>query len=136
VKRLIFLALLLACGTAQAAAKWVSLYKDASGARTAVDVSSIRIDGDIRHASVKMVYAPQTQHGVGEDRLKWVRYSLNLDAFDCGKTAHRNEALTTYFTDGSSDRVAANSLPTPWELVAPDSVGGVVMKFVCAWKRK
>jgi hypothetical protein len=133
VKKPIPMALLLACSTAQAA-KWVSLYNDASGARTAVDVSSIRIEDDIRRASVKVSYARQTQHGIGENSLKWVRYRLNRDAFDCAKGAHRNEALTTYFTDGSSDRVAANSLPTPWELVAPDSVGGVVMKFVCAWK--
>ena len=135
MKQLILLALLLACGTAQAA-KWVSLYSDASGAKTAMDAFSIRIDGDIRRASVKVLYAPQTHHGVGENSLKWVRYNLSRDAFDCSKGAHRNEALRTYFTDGTSDQIAATSVPTPWEPVAPDSVGGLVMKFVCGWKPK
>ncbi|MGA8708253.1 MAG: surface-adhesin E family protein, partial [Steroidobacteraceae bacterium] len=67
---------------------------------------------------------------------KWVHYTLSHDAFDCGNGKHRDEALISYFSDGTTDRVGPNSLPTPWELVAPDSVGGEVMKFVCTRQRE
>jgi hypothetical protein len=135
MKRTILLALILACGTAQAS-EWVSLNKALSGAETAVDVSSIRITGGIRHAWVKVVYPPQAQRGVGENSLRWVSYTVSGDVFNCGDGTHRDEALTTYFTDGTTASVGPASFPTPWELVAPDSVGGAVMSFVCAWKPK
>jgi hypothetical protein len=63
MRKAILLALLLACGAAQAE-QWVSLGKiDNGNKETFVDVSSIRIDSGIRRGSSKVVFALHAQAG-------------------------------------------------------------------------
>jgi hypothetical protein len=60
-------ALLLACGTAQAA-EWVSLGKDLENREIFVDVSSVRIADSLRRAWFKVVYEPHTKRGFKSTR--------------------------------------------------------------------
>jgi hypothetical protein len=70
------LALLLACGTAQAA-EWVSVDKQKSGMETFVDVSSIRLEGGIRRFWTKGVPPPKTKRGPSDIRINgWITSSL------------------------------------------------------------
>jgi hypothetical protein len=57
--------LLLTSGAAHAA-QWVSLGKADAGKETFVDVSSIRIEAEIRRGWSKVVLSPHTQNGGGD----------------------------------------------------------------------
>ncbi len=135
MKRAMLLALALVSNSALAA-RWVPISTGASNEQTAVDVSSIRLAGQIRYASVKVSYAPHTQKSLDGASLKYVGYTLNREAFNCRDGMHRAEALSTHFIDGSDNSAGSELLPTPWEPVVPDSVGGEVISLVCAWKSK
>ena len=133
MQKTIMLALLLACGTAQAA-EWVPVAKN-SQLEVFVDVSSIRIAGEIRRVWLKMVVQPHSERGVGEDANKWVAYKQSREVFHCSDETHYGEALTYYYSDGSNRTVAMDP-NLAWEPVAPDTVVEAVMHFVCAWKPK
>ena len=136
MKRTILLALLLACGTAQAA-EWVSLGKSDDGKQeTFVDISSIRVTDSIRRAWDKRVQAPHTERGTGDDASKWVSYYVGREAFNCGEEVWRSEAISIYFDDGTHWSAPADFYPRTWEPVPPDTVGSVIMQFICAWKPK
>jgi hypothetical protein len=79
----ILLALLLACGAAQAS-DWVSV-GTIVGATTYVDRSSIRVSENIRRAWIKLVYASHMKRGSGDDSNKWRIYDLSREAFDCAQ---------------------------------------------------
>ncbi len=126
----ILLVMLLACGTAQAS-EWVSLGKTLDGkTEILVDVSSVKVAGQIRRAWSKMVVAPHTQML----EQKWVSSVLILKAFDCAEKTVRFEATTTYYDDGSNHYVPAAAFPTPWEPVAPETMDDNQMELLCAWK--
>jgi|ERR1019366_9247196 hypothetical protein len=134
MKRATLLALLLACGTARAS-EWVPAAETNDGKdRSYVDVSSIRIAGSIRQAWVKHVYEPPMK-GMDPYPNKLASSELVRVAFDCSEETSRLEAITNHYTDGDVGTPAA-SYPTPWTPVAPDSVGNVLMQFICAWKPK
>jgi hypothetical protein len=140
VRRIILFATIvliaLACGTTQAS-EWVSVGKTEDAApEVFVDVSSIRITGVIRRAWVKHVFQPHSERGVGEDQNKWESETLNREAFNCSEESIRIEALTIYYEGGGLSSAPAADSPTPWEPVAPDTVGSVKMHFICAWKPK
>jgi hypothetical protein len=128
------LALLLACGTAQAS-NWVSIGKDAVGHEAFVDVSSIRVVGAIRRAWFKAVYVRHTMRETGgPDANKWWSTSVHRRAFNCGEETTRSEALTVYYEDGTNGSDPAANYPTPWEPVPPDTVLSTELQFICAWK--
>jgi hypothetical protein len=136
VKRTVLLALLLACGAAQAA-NWVSLGKSEDGTvEPFVDVSSIRIAGSIRRAWIKHVFIPHTFRGTGDDVNKWQSESLARIAFNCADESKRTEALTVYYDDGTGWSAPATAYPSPWEPVVPDTVRSTAMQFICAWGKK
>jgi hypothetical protein len=127
------LTLLMACGTAQAA-EWASLGNTDNGTFVIfVDVSSIRVAGQVRRAWVKFVFTPHTVRGVGD---KWKTKAVYFDAYDCKEESSRVEATTTYFEDGTSRSVSPEELEKSWEPVTPDSVSRGEMDFVCSWKPK
>jgi hypothetical protein len=131
-RRLIGAALLLAVGAAQAS-DWVSLGKTDDGKQEIfVDVSSVRVEGDIRRAWMKFVVAPHTLRGTGPNSRKWASNSVRRDAYNCRNETHKLEALTVYFEDGTNDSYYPSA--AQWEPVAPDTVSDTVMRFVCAWK--
>ena len=135
MQKTIMLALLLACGTAQAA-EWVMVGKSTGDQEASVDVSSIRIAGEIRRAWVQVTMAPNFRRGTGENSNKWWHSFLSRYAFNCGEETSRSEALTIYYTDGTNSSVPAERYPEPWGPVAPDTMQSAAMQFVCAWKPK
>ena len=135
MQKTILLALLLACGTAQAS-EWVSLGKNGQGAEALVDVSSIRIAGNIRRVWTKVIFTTHTHKGVNEYANKWVNYELGHDAFDCGNETQRNEALNIYFEDKTNYTVPLAPAATNWDPVPPDSLLSAEMRLVCTWNPK
>ena len=126
-------ALLLTCGTAQAS-DWVSLGKNNAGTfEQFIDVSSIRIEGNIRRAWVKSVFKAHTKTTTPNDRRYW-EHSIAKNAFNCAQEMTRTEALAVYFEDGTNFQMPAESYPSPWEPVVPDTVDAYNMKFICRWK--
>jgi hypothetical protein len=119
----ILIALLLACGAAQAS-EWVSIGKsDNGGDEFFADISSIGITGETRRAWIKTVFLPDKAH------------SLERMAFNCGEGTMRWEASTLYSVDGNvMGGEAAGTFPTPWKPVPPDTAGSAIMHFVCKWK--
>ncbi len=134
MKRMSLLALLLACGTAQAA-NWVSLGKAGWDGQKElfVDISSIRVNGNIRRAWTKIVMIAHTQKGPGPARNKWVSYMETHIFFDCVAESDSNDAIYIHYEDGTTDSKAGVE---PWQPVPPDSISEDEMKFICAWKPK
>ena len=127
---------LLTCGMAQAS-EWVSLGTSDNGQfETFIDVSSIRVEGSIRRAWVKAVFAPHTARGLFEDANKWMSYEMIREAYNCGEEAFRFEAQNSYYEDGTYDSIPAKAYPRPWRPTPPDSVASLVMQFICARKPK
>jgi hypothetical protein len=123
--------LLLACSSAQASDwKRVATGKNTNAVEF-VDVSSIRIDGNIRRAWVKVIYSPHTQSTDGDQR--WWKEARAKEAFNCRDETSSDEAITVYFEDGGNTS-PTGIYPTPWKPVTPDTVQYGVMAFICAWK--
>jgi hypothetical protein len=96
--RLPMMLMVLLASSQTQAAEWMSIGKNTQGNMEAlVDVSSIRIAGDIRRVWTKITYAAHTEKGTGADASKWVRYELGHDAFKYDEKTQRNEALVVYY---------------------------------------
>ena len=131
----ILLALLLACGAAQAA-DWVQVNKSIDGKyKYFVDKSSIRIEAGKKRAWLKTVPTPRTDRGPGPGiyAKKWVSYSLALYFFDCANETTSMASFVIYFDDGTNLGAPADGL---WESTAPDSAMVDVQEFICAWRPK
>jgi hypothetical protein len=132
IHKTMIVALMLACGTAQAS-EWVSVGTSEGGKKEhLVDASSIRVDGQIRHAWFKIRYAPHTQKGVAEYASVWETDSEFRDSFNCAEETSRNEALNVHFEDGTTWVNPPERYPAAWEPVPPDTMIELVMMFVCA----
>src|ERR1700691_4743331 len=134
MRKTMLLALMLACCPALAE-EWVSLGKvDNDNKETFVDVSSIRIDSEIRRGSSKVVFASPVQAGAGEYSSTWVSHFSYQFAFSCADKMGRVEGMSGYFDDGTTyiDR----HYPKPWQAVpmAPKTNWTTLMEFVCTWK--
>jgi hypothetical protein len=100
-----------------------------------VDTASIAVTGSIRRAWLKMTFPVHTQQGSGDEASKWVDFSLNHAAFNCGEGTSKSDALENYFDDGTSHKVPAEDISGDrWESVPQDTALATVMKFVCSWK--
>jgi hypothetical protein len=99
-----------------------------------VDVSSIRAQGTIRRAWIKVIVAPHTDRGPAADPSKWVDHTLSRDAFNCSEEIVKFEAFTVYYDDGTNASTESNS--EPWNYVRPDTLLSGEMQFICAWKPK
>ncbi len=126
------LALVIVCSTAQAS-NWFSLGKnDAGTMETFIDVSSLRIAGNIRRAWFKDVYKTHTQKGA--DGKYWSDTVFKL-AFNCTEEMVRFEAGNVYYEDGTNWTPPAENYPEPWAPVPPDTRGSVKMQIICALKQ-
>lgn len=126
------LALVIVCSTAQAS-NWWNIDKSYDGTmETFIDVSSLRIAGNIRRAWYKTAYKTHTQKG---DDGKYWSYTVSKKAFNCTEEMFRDEAGIIYFEDGTNFTVSAEIYPTPWVPVPPDTVASLSMHFICAMKR-
>jgi hypothetical protein len=127
------LALLLACGTAQAA-QWVFVLKSDDGTQEAfVDVSSIRGDQVSHRGWVKNIYKSHTHTGDGAKSRSWQQESVMLLVFNCSEQTVHSESANVYYEDGTHE---TDSLVTTPEPVPPDTVLSAVMQVVCALKPK
>lgn len=137
MKRTICIALLLTFGVAQAA-EWVSLGKTDDGKHeTFVDVSDIKVAGNIRRVWLKAVNEPHTVKGAASDSRKWIAHSLSRMAFDCDDETWKPEALINYYDDDTSSSAPAALLASSsWEPVAPETALHAAMDFTCSWKPK
>ena len=133
--RIMLTTLLLACSSTQAA-EWMSVLHEPRGDEDFVDVSSIKVTGNQRHAWIKSQALPHTTKGVDDGANKWVSTQLSREVFDCGEETRRTEALTTYYEDGTNYSVAETSFPATWRPIRPGTVMAYIMKFVCEWKPK
>jgi hypothetical protein len=132
----VLLALLLACGTAQAA-EWVLVGKsENSGDETFVDTASIRAKGSIRQAWFKMVPEHHKMQGWGPNAQRWVDHFLGKLAFNCSEETQRSEATTYYYEGGEIYVVDAINFPSAWQPVQPESIAAKMMKYACSWKPK
>lgn len=133
-------ALLLTCGSAEAS-EWASLGKSKDGTKEAfVDVSSIRIAGEIRSGWGKFVFLPHTMKGVGAASNTWQSYVLSHDAFNCSEETFRTDVINIYFEDGTVDMCSGSALAgfpeSSWTPVPPDSWREKQMRLVCEWTPK
>jgi hypothetical protein len=135
MRKTILSALLLACGTAQAA-NWVSLGKTDDGKQEIfIDGSSIRIAGHTRRVWIKTIYADHTMPGGSENPNRWQHESMDHWAFDCREANVMLEAGIDYFEDGTSFSLPSNRAKL-WHAVAPETLFDLEMHFICAWKPK
>jgi hypothetical protein len=133
MRKTIILAMFLACGTAQAS-NWISVGKTNDGkSESFIDLQSVRIDGDIRRAWVKTVYASRSNPGPFG---KYWASTVARTSFNCSEETRRWDALTIYFDDESLRSIPASQYPTAWEPVTPDTIESANMAFICAWKPK
>jgi hypothetical protein len=129
MQKSIILALLLACGAAQAA-DWIPVIKDSDRkAEMLVDVSSIRIAGQIRKAWNKTIFTPPSVL-----KGKLVSSMVSLTAFNCGEGTYSFQSILFYYADGSNWSTTYSD--QEWDAVAPDTNVAAVMNFICAWKPK
>jgi hypothetical protein len=128
VQKLVVLSMLFACITAGE-----SVGKTGNGYRSFVDVSSIKLDGNIRRFWAKGVPSPKTVPAPGGNTNKWLSYFLNFEAINCEENTYLVEAKVANFDDGTTLSVPTDSSST-WQPAPPESLGESEMKLVCAWK--
>jgi hypothetical protein len=130
----IMLALLLACGTAQAS-NWVSVGKSHDGnVEWFVDTTSIRIDNTVRRAWTKTVFASHTMQDPILHSGKWLAYMVTRDVIDCRDETHDMEAITQYYESGGNDSMPDYRKQLRMEPIVPDTVQQALMRFICGWK--
>jgi hypothetical protein len=131
MRKIIITALLLACGVTQANPQWAPVAITNNGKMQAfVDLGSIRVSGNTRHALFKYVYAPHSQK---DERVgKWNKVSFGEEAFNCTDETSRIEALSVHYEDGTDWSQPADQLPTSWTLIGPDTLRDHQRHFICA----
>jgi hypothetical protein len=137
MKRTILVALLLACGAAQAS-DWYALDVADNNAIVSVDRSSIMVvSGDVRKAWWKFIYQPQTVKDSGPGGTKWRDFLMYHFTFNCSEGTAKLDAMQTHYEDGTNSVADTEFMSTQvFEPVAPDTAKEAVMKFVCSWKPK
>ena len=124
------LALVIVCSTAQAS-NWVTIGESDDGLiETFIDVSSLRIAGNIRRAWFKDVYKTHRETADG----KYRSYTVLKTAFNCTEEMYRFEAGNVYYEDGTNWTFPAGILST-WNPVAPDTTASNEMQVICALKQ-
>lgn len=94
-----------------------------------IDVSSIRISGDVRRAWIKIdTHNERSQKGTPPDHI------ISRHAYNCRDETKSIEAGTLYYRDGRIVSLSSENFPTAWELVTPDTADEAQMKFLCSWK--
>lgn len=117
-------------------AGWVTYGQTADGKFTGmIDVSSIRIEGDIRRVWLKGIPAPHTQRGSGANSQRWLSYELQLWSLNCRDHVGRYEAFYNFFEDASSWEMPADAFPRSWEPIPPGTGIEAAMEMTCGWQQ-
>jgi hypothetical protein len=117
-----------ACKTAPA--PWMLVRSD-SNVSTCVDMSSIKVSGFIRHVNFKLVHPPPKKTA----RFPWIRYGIDLLAFDCKDHRTRIDEMTFYFSDGTAQQMPVND-PVLWDPIRPNTISAADLDLVCGWSGK
>jgi hypothetical protein len=136
MKAPVLLALLLVCGAARAS-EWVLVGKSSGGSMDVlVDISSIKVAGDVRRAWIRYVPAAHTVTGSGISKEKWVKYSQSHDLYNCVEESSMIDSIYYLFEDGSVEATSKDEPGTHWSPVPPDTMTYLTMRFTCSWKPK
>ena len=130
MKQRLLIVALLACSTAQAS-KWVDIPVP-KGAEQ-IDVDSIKVDGDVRSAWIRVTFVPQTLKGIGDQPEKWVSGGRSLTEYNCKEETSRITSSTTYYEDG--EEYVANIRDPEWAPIPPGRTFKLEMLIVCHLKR-
>lgn len=95
-----------------------------------IDTSSIRIDGPIRVAWLKVEFSTHTQRGI-LDHNKWLKLTAFREEVDCSRGVIRDDDATFYYEDGSEADPPAGTLPTRWEIASPVGASGKMVSAIC-----
>ena len=134
MKRTFLLGLMLACGTAWAA-DWTRIPLANPDKVVLIDNTSVSVSGPIRRAWFKFVFPPHTRRGVGIYQDRFVTYTLVRTASDCEQKNSRTDGIQWFYEDGTNN--TTNPTPPPeWEPVAPGSMAGALLSYICAWGTK
>jgi hypothetical protein len=130
MRKAIITGLLLTCGMALAAPQWTAVGMATNEkVKAFVDLGSIRIDGNIRSALFKYVYAP---HSEKDERVnKWRKVSSSQDTFNCANETSRIETLSVRYEDGTEWSEASDQLPTSWAPIGPNTLRDFQRRFIC-----
>ena len=132
-EKTLLLMLLLACSSTRAS-EWVSVGKSLSAEEFA-DVTSVQIDGDIRHVLSKSVFPPHREKDPN-DPNKWWAGKASQVAFNCKEGTSRRESMTIYYSDGNKFSIPDEYLPTSWRVVQPNTMLNEEILFICGWKAR
>jgi len=124
MKRTILLALVLACGAAQAS-NWVRISAKDAPAQEYVDLSSVQVDGSRRIAWLKFVFRPHSYKG---NSTKFYANDIELADIQCDTKQTRELSITVQYEDGSSEHSAT---AREWEPIPPDTAIEVAMLYLC-----
>lgn len=108
-----------------------TLVRNEKSRSTCFDMSSIRVSGSIRRVNVKLTDAPPTK----TSSLPWLRYSIQLVAFDCKDHRTRTDEMTFYFSDGTAQTMPVDD-PRLWWPLRPGDISAADLDLVCGWSGK
>jgi hypothetical protein len=128
MQKTMIVALMLACGTAQAA-DWVNIGSATQFSAIYADRSRVKADGVIRTTWFKLVYKPHAQRWGATNQ--YINYEMAFVSFNCEHQLTHETSSTDYLEDGSAHG-GPNSLH--WDQVVPDSVGEGEMNWICNLK--
>jgi len=128
--------LLLSAAVSAHAEKWVSAGETLDGKdKYFVDVSSIRIAGDLRQAWVKTVFAPHSNWNVrvrdGRETKIWIDYQLAHEVYNCADHVFRQESLSLHLEEGISQKIPPEVLGAQWRPIEPATTAAVIFDFIC-----
>jgi hypothetical protein len=128
-KTLLLVFLVLAALSARAeTAEWVFIAADEYGIEYYIDKSRISREGAYLTAWSKML-APRKR--TLNDKL-YAFDVVHYEEYNCAEKKVRSLKTISYFRDGTS--METGSGPFFWKRVAPDSIEGKQMKFVCGFR--
>jgi len=106
--------------------EWKLLRTKSSG-ETCIDMSSLKVSGSIRRVIFKHLYPP-----LNLPRFPWIRYGIDLEAFDCKDHRMRTDESTLYFSDGTAQHVGVND-PVLWYPIRSDTDSAADLNLICGW---
>jgi hypothetical protein len=115
------------CPTAQM--DWKSLRTEKSGG-TCIDMSSLKVSGSIRRVIIKHLHTP-----LNLPRFPWIRYGIDLEAYDCKDRRTRTDTSTLYFSDGTAQPGFVDD-PVLWYPIRPGTDSAADLDFICGWSGK
>jgi hypothetical protein len=123
---------LVACSSLKNAGKSWYIYPDVDWVRVGPAVQVKRIgwkDGSLPHYWMRIWNLEDYDEADPEEDHA---YTIFEEVGECGAMSSATIQTTSYRPNGSVDESSGSLLPLEWVRLPPDSIGEVVLKFVCA----